>query len=89
MHTLFNVVTTLLLLPFGTYLAAFAQHILPSEKLSVDSEGLMYLQPLPKSNKIIGLSAINIQQVNDEVMRMMKLAYTNVSVPMYRMPLIS
>ena len=68
-----------LLLPFGTYLAAFAQHILPSEKLSVDSEGLMYLQPLPKSNKIIGLSAINIQQVNDEVMRMMKLAYTNVS----------
>ncbi|MDB7989665.1 Na/Pi cotransporter family protein [Faecalicoccus pleomorphus] len=79
MHTLFNVVTTLLLLPFGTYLAAFAQHVLPSEKLSVDSEGLMYLQPLPKSNKLIGLSAINVQQVNDEVMRMMKLAYTNVS----------
>ena len=43
MHTLFNVVTTLLLLPFGTYLAAFAQHVLPSEKLSVDSEGLIYL----------------------------------------------
>ena len=79
MHTLFNVVTTLLLLPFGTYLAAFAQHILPSEKLSVDSEGLIYLQPLPKSNKLIGQSAINVQQVNDEVMRMMKLAYTNVS----------
>ncbi|MDB7984480.1 Na/Pi cotransporter family protein [Faecalicoccus pleomorphus] len=79
MHTLFNVVTTLILLPFGTYLAAFAQHVLPSEKLSVDSEGLMYLQPLPKSNKIIGLSAINVQQVNDEIMRMMKLAYTNVS----------
>ena len=79
MHTLFNVVTTLLLLPFGTYLAAFAQHVLPSEKLSVDSEGLIYLQPLPKSNKLIGQSAINVQQVNDEVMRMMKLAYTNVS----------
>ena len=79
MHTLFNVVTTLLLLPFGTYLAVFAQHILPSEKLSVDSEGLIYLQPLPKSNKLIGQSAINVQQVNDEVMRMMKLAYTNVS----------
>ena len=79
MHTLFNVVTTLLLLPFGTYLAAFAQHVLPSEKLSVDSEGLIYLQPLPKSNKLIGQSAISVQQVNDEVMRMMKLAYTNVS----------
>ena len=79
MHTLFNVVTTLILLPFGTYLAAFAQRVLPSERLAADSEGLMYLQPLPKSNKLIGLSAINVQQVNDEVMRMMKLAYTNVS----------
>ncbi|WP_297236722.1 Na/Pi cotransporter family protein [uncultured Faecalicoccus sp.] len=79
MHTLFNVVTTLILLPFGTYLAAFAQRVLPSESLAADSEGLMYLQPLPKSNKLIGLSAINVQQVNDEVMRMMKLAYTNVS----------
>ena len=79
MHTLFNVVTTLVLLPFGTYLADFAQHILPSEKMAMDSEGLMYLQPLPKANKIVGVSAINVQQVHDEVMRMMDLAYANVS----------
>lgn len=79
MHTLFNVCTTLLLLPFGTYLAAFAQKVLPSEPLSQDSEGLMYLQPLPKSNKIIGLSAMNVQQVNDEVRRMITLAYANVN----------
>lgn len=79
MHTLFNVVTTIVLLPFGTYLADFAQRILPSEKMSMDSEGLMYLQPLPNSNKIVGLSAINVQQVHDEVMRMMELAYANVN----------
>ena len=79
MHTLFNVVTTLVLLPFGTYLADFAQRILPSEKMAMDSEGLMYLQPLPKANKIVGVSAINVQQVHDEVMRMMDLAYANVS----------
>lgn len=79
MHTLFNVVTTLVLLPFGTYLADFAQRILPSEKMALDSEGLMYLQPLPKANKIVGVSAINVQQVHDEVMRMMDLAYANVS----------
>ncbi|MDM8203458.1 Na/Pi cotransporter family protein [Faecalicoccus acidiformans] len=79
MHTLFNVVTTIVLLPFGTYLADFAQRILPSEKMSMDSEGLMYLQPLPNSNKIVGLSAINVQQVHDEIMRMMDLAYANVS----------
>lgn len=79
MHTLFNVVTTIVLLPFGTYLADFAQRILPSEKMSMDSEGLMYLQPLPNSNKIVGLSAINLQQIHDEVMRMMELAYANVN----------
>ena len=79
MHTLFNVVTTIVLLPFGTYLADFAQRILPSEKMSMDSEGLMYLQPLPNSNKIVGLSAINVQQIHDEVMRMMELAYANVN----------
>lgn len=79
MHTLFNVVTTLVLLPFGTYLADFAQRILPSEKMAMDSEGLMYLQPLPKANKIVGVSAINVQQVHDEVMRMMDLAYANVN----------
>ena len=79
MHTLFNVVTTIVLLPFGTYLADFAQRILPSEKMAMDSEGLMYLQPLPNSNKIVGLSAINVQQIHDEVMRMMDLAYANVN----------
>ena len=79
MHTLFNVVTTIVLLPFGTYLADFAQRILPGEKMAMDSEGLMYLQPLPKANKIVGVSAINVQQVHDEVMRMMDLAYANVS----------
>lgn len=79
MHTLFNIVTTILLLPFGNYLALFAQHLLPDEKSSVEGEGFMYLQPLPKSNKIIGLSAIQLKQVHDEVMRMMDLAYRNVN----------
>lgn len=78
MHTLFNIVTTLLLLPFGGYLADFAQRVLPSEDMKKDAAGLLYLQPLPNSNKIIGASAINMQQVNDEVLRMMDLAYQNV-----------
>ena len=29
MHTIFNIVTTLLLIPFGTYLANFAEKVLP------------------------------------------------------------
>lgn len=80
MHTLFNVVTTLLLIPFGGFLADFAERVLPSEQKKKDDAGLLYLQPLPQSNKIIGVSAINITQVNDEVLRMMDLAYENVDL---------
>lgn len=78
MHTIFNVCTTILLLPFGTYLAAFAQKVLPAGPMEKDSEGLMYLQPLPKFNKPVGFGAINVQQVNDEVIRMKDVAYANV-----------
>ncbi len=77
MHTLFNVCTTLLLLPFGTYLARFAQHILPVEKKDTDDR-LLFLQPLPKSNKMIGGSAISVKQVHDETFHMIRLAYKNV-----------
>lgn len=78
MHTIFNVCTTILLLPFGNYLADFAQKIMPSDSEVQRESGLLYLQPLPKSNKLIGKSAINVQQVHDEVMHMLGLAYENV-----------
>ena len=72
MHTLFNVVTTLLLLPFGTYLAALAQKILPvKEKMT--SEVLQYLKPLPSYTKAIGRSAISLQQVDAEIAHMIEL----------------
>lgn len=77
MHTLFNVCTTLILLPFGTYLARFAQHIMPIEKKDADDR-LLFLQPLPKSNKMIGGSAISVKQVHDETFHMIALAYKNV-----------
>lgn len=78
MHTLFNVCTTLLLLPFGSYLAAFAHHLLPVENKENKDDRLLYLQPLPKSKKMIGGSAISVKQVNDETMHMLDLAYENV-----------
>ena len=49
MHTLFNVCTTIILIPFGYKLADFAEKILPSEP-EKKKDGLLYLQPLPKSN---------------------------------------
>ena len=79
MHTIFNVCTTILLLPFGTYLATFAQHILPVENKETEDDRLMYLQPLPKSKKMIGGAAISVKQINDETMHMLELAYENVN----------
>ena len=77
MHTLFNVCTTILLIPFGYKLADFAEKVLPSEDRKEDSV-LQYLQPIPKSNKMVGSAAINIYQVSDEIIHMMNLAYKNI-----------
>lgn len=77
MHTLFNIVTTLLLLPFGSYLASFAQHILPLKEEKV-SDVLQFLKPLPSSNRSLGASAISVQQVDEENNHMLNLAYKNV-----------
>ena len=49
MHTLFNVVTTLLLLPFGTYLANLATKILPekpAEALESGAHALLFIKPV-------------------------------------------
>ena len=79
MHTIFNVCTTILLLPFGKYLVEFAQHILPVENKEIEDERLLYLRPLPKSKKMIGGAAISVKQINDETMHMLSLAYENVN----------
>lgn len=42
MHTLFNIVTTLLLLPFGTYLAKLAVKILPEKQ--EEMEGVLHME---------------------------------------------
>ena len=60
-------------------MAAFAQHILPVENKETEDDRLMYLQPLPKSKKMIGGAAISVKQINDETMHMLELAYENVN----------
>ena len=79
MHTLFNIGTTLLLIPFGNYLASFAEYVLPNKQVvNTSGEGLLFLKPLPKSNKLLGDAAINVQQVKYEVLHMLDLAYMNI-----------
>lgn len=81
MHTLFNVATTLLLFPFGTYLAKAAERILPDKATDEAlTQHLLYLQPLNLSREHqIGLSAIALDGVRRELERMADMTRQNVS----------
>ena len=82
MHTLFNIVTTLLLLPFGGYLVKIAMRILPDRKEGKE-EGmhLAFLVPMPASKQEhpIGFSAMYVTQIRQELNRMMGMAKENIA----------
>ncbi|WP_295619968.1 Na/Pi cotransporter family protein [uncultured Intestinimonas sp.] len=81
MHTLFNVVTTLLLLPLGTKLVQVAMRILPERKEDME-EGmhLAFLTPITgNQDRSIGVSAIYISQLRQELSRMLAMARENVN----------
>lgn len=75
MHTLFNISTTLLLLPFGTYLAKFTEKILPDKVVKKNS---IFLYLNNDVNASVGGSAIHIENTKLEVERMYKLAIENI-----------
>ena len=72
-HTVFNIITTLILLPFGSALANAAEHILPDSKKTDDEElRLKYIRPF-ETSYVIGHSAMAVSQVRDEVGRMLRM----------------
>lgn len=79
MHTIFNIVTTLLLLPFGGLLASLAERILPDTKEEETGMRLLYLKDTKavRDGKI-GVSAIHFDQTGKELDRMMEMAKKNV-----------
>lgn len=78
-HTVFNIVTTLILLPFGTLMADMAVKILPDSKKTEDEElRLKYIRPF-ESSYAIGHSAVAVSQVRDEVERMRGMVEKNIS----------
>ena len=84
MHTLFNIVTTFLLLPLGGKLVQLAMRILPDRKESGE-EGmhLAYLIPGPihtKQEHPIGFSAMYLNQLRQELERMLGMARQNTEV---------
>ena len=78
-HTIFNIVTTLLLLPFGAQMAEIAEKILPDSKKADDEDlRLKYIRPF-ESSYAIGNSAVAVSQVKDEVGRMSQMVAKNIS----------
>lgn len=75
-HTTFNIVTTLLLLPFGLVLARAAERILPDKKQKDTEE--KWFENLLASGHHLGISAIAMKQMQEEVRHMMTTAAWNV-----------
>lgn len=82
MHTLFNVATTLLLIPFGSYLANLATKILPEKKdENADVMHMEFIRPMEtKRDNPIGLSAIAVTSIRKEIHRMMTMAKENLDM---------
>ena len=57
MHTLFNIVTTLLLLPFGSQLACLAGRLLPDKAMG-KAEEERWFEDLLESEHVLGVSVI-------------------------------
>ena len=83
MHTSFNIVTTVILLPLGNYLAKLAIMILPELPQAEEdkqSMHLAYIMPIsrPGTDRRLGISAINEDQLQNELMRMLGMARDNI-----------
>lgn len=74
MHTFFNVTTTILLVPFGSLLAALATKILPGE----GEAQVMKLMYVKEHN--IGSTAIALSQLYKEVGHMFNIAKSNLAL---------
>ena len=77
MHTIFNITTTILLLPFGVYLAKFTEKILPDSR----GESITTLSGLTdefRRGRInLGATAVHTDLLKQEISRMISLATEN------------
>ena len=64
-HTIFNIVTTLILLPFGNYMARAAERILPDSKKEDDEDlRLKYIRPFDSSYMSGEMNADDSRKIN-------------------------
>ena len=80
MHTVFNITTTVLLIPFGNLLAKLATKILPEREYENESElSLHHIRPVSTfTDYNVGNSAIVINGVKKELIRMTEMVSDNI-----------
>ena len=78
LHTTFNIVTTLLLLPVGNLLATFSEKILKDKDDEEKKVSVHYLQNLDINEDMLGISAIGMDASKKEIMRMLEMSKENV-----------
>lgn len=77
-HTIFNISTTLILLPFGSVLEKMAIALLPDREVPV-KDADQWFEGLMASKHHLGISTIAINQIHDEIQVMLAAAAQNVS----------
>lgn len=78
MHTVFNIISTLLLLPFGNYMAKFAEKIFPDKKQGAQTDSIATLnEEYRRSRTHLGASAIHIDLLQKEISEIVALAAKN------------
>ncbi len=78
MHTIFNLTTTFLLLPFGNLLAKFAEKILPDPKTSEPTAVSALDKEFRRGSFNLGVAAARTDLLRGEIKRMVTLAGENV-----------
>lgn len=78
LHTTFNIVTSVLLIPFGTLLPKLAELVLRDKGSSEELEGYYLLNIKPMNSDKLGVSAISMEGTRKELMRMLQMARENV-----------
>jgi len=79
-HTVFNIVTTLLLLPFAGVMAQIATKILPDREEGEENEyEILHLYPIDgRAFHQVGLLSVILKGIENEVARMYKLVEENI-----------
>ncbi len=78
-HTTFNIVTTIILIPFGTLLAKAATKILPEKEEDIEAiQQLRYIKPFERTYNV-GHALLVLSQIEQEVSRMLDKVKQNVT----------